>query len=60
MAVAFKQGLPKLKIFNLLSWTHEFFKVSKYKKKIKLDKIWAYQDRGSPQTMPPKPKPFNH
>ena len=24
-----KQGLPKFKIFNLLSWNHEVFKVSK-------------------------------
>ena len=32
-----KQGLPKFKIFNLLSWTHKMFKVSKYKRKTKFD-----------------------
>ena len=27
-----KQDPPKFKLSNLLSWTHEMFKVSKYKK----------------------------
>ena len=32
-----KRGLPKFKVFNRLSWKHEVFKVSKYKRKIKFD-----------------------
>ena len=29
-------GLPKFKVFNFLSWKHELFNTSKYKRKIKL------------------------
>ena len=36
-----KRGPPKFKLFNLSSWTHEIFKVSKYKGRIKCDKIWG-------------------
>ena len=32
MGVFHKQGPPKFKFFNLFSWTHEIFKVSKYKR----------------------------
>ena len=32
-----KRGLSKFKGFNLLSWKHKVFEISKYKKKIKLD-----------------------
>ena len=37
-------GPPKFKLFHLLSRTHEIFKVSKYKGRIKFDKIWGYQN----------------
>ena len=37
---------PKFKLLNLLSWTKEIFKVSKYKEKIKFDKVWGYQNGG--------------
>ena len=43
-----KQGLPKVKLFNLLSWTHEIFKVSIYKKKINFNQILGYQYGGPP------------
>ena len=39
MGVLPKQGSPKVKLFNLLSWTHEIFKVSKNKTKTKLTKF---------------------
>ena len=39
---------------------HEMFKVSKYKGKIKFDKIWVYQSGGPPQTRPKTFKLFNH
>ena len=32
MGVSPKQGPPKFKLFSVLSWTHEIFKVTKYKK----------------------------
>ena len=31
-----KRGHPK-KVFNLLSWTYEMFKIKKYQRKIKFD-----------------------
>ena len=53
-------GPPNIKLFNLLSYTHEIFKVSKYKGKIKFDKIWGCQNGGPPQTGPHKFKLFIH
>ena len=45
MGVLPKQGYPKFKLFNLLSWTHKIFKVNKYyKRKIKFDQILGYQN----------------
>ena len=40
MGVSPQTGPPKFKIFNLLSYTHEIFKVSKHKGKIKIWKFW--------------------
>ena len=37
-----KQGPPKFKLFNLLSWTREIFRVEKYEEKIKFSKVWRY------------------
>ena len=53
-----KRCPPKFKLFNLLSWTHEIFKVTKYKRKIKFDQILGYQNWRSPQTKQPKFKSF--
>ena len=39
---------PKFELFTLLSEMHKIFKVNKYKGKIKFDKIWGYQNGGSP------------
>ena len=39
---------PKFEHFNLLSRTHEIFKVTKQKEEIKFDKILWYQNGGSP------------
>ena len=39
MRVLFKQGPSKFELFSLLSWTHEIFKITKHKGKIKFDKI---------------------
>ena len=38
--------LKKFKLFNNLCQTHEIFRVDKYYKKIKFDKIWGYQSGG--------------
>ena len=46
MGVYPQTGPPKFKLFTLLSYIHEIFKISKYKGKTKLDKIWAYQNGG--------------
>ena len=46
MGVPPKRGPPKFKLINLLSWTHEIFKVSKYKREIKFDQIWGTRMRG--------------
>ena len=50
-----KQSLPKFKVFNLLSWKHEAFKINKHKRKIKFDQSlgvpkWEF----SPKTELPK------
>ena len=45
MGVFPKPSLPNFKLFNLLSWRHEIFKVTKYKKTIKFDQIWGFQNR---------------
>ena len=50
-------GHQKFKLFNPLSWTHETFKVSKYKK-IKFDKIWGHQNGGLPLNDATKILPF--
>ena len=42
-------GPSKIQTFYPLK-LHEIFKVSKYKRKIKIDKIWGYQNGGCPQT----------
>ena len=56
-----KRGPPKFKIFNLLSWKHGVFKVSKFKRKIKFDQSLGIPNRGFfPKTDPPKFKFFNH
>ena len=52
--VGSETGPPKLKLFNRSLLTHEIFRVGKYNKKIKFDKIWGYQNGGSPKTGPPK------
>ena len=49
MGVLPKQCPQKLELFNLLGWTHETFKVTKSKEKIKFDKI-----KHPPQMRPPK------
>ena len=36
-----KQSPPKLKLFSLLSWTHETFKITRYIGKIKFDLIFG-------------------
>ena len=38
-------GPLKFKLFNLLSWRHEIFNVTKYKKKHKVDQIWGFQNQ---------------
>ena len=43
MGVFPKQDPPKFKLSNLLSWTRDIFKVSKYKEKIKFDQILGFQ-----------------
>ena len=43
-------GLTKFKLFNHSRETHEIFRVIKYKKKIKFDKIWGYQNGVYSQT----------
>ena len=49
MGVPPQTGSLQFKVFNLLSWTHENFKKSKYKLKIKFDKIWVNQNGGPPK-----------
>ena len=41
MGASPKRGPPKFKLFNLISWTHEIFKVTKYKREITFDQIWG-------------------
>ena len=48
MWVSPKRGPSKFKLFNLLSWRYEIFKVIKYKKNTKFDEIWEFQNRSSP------------
>ena len=48
MGVLPKWDPPKFKLFTPLSWTHKIFKVSKYKGKIKLAKIWEYRNGETP------------
>ena len=43
-----KRGLSKFKCFKLLSWTHETFKKTKHKGKIKFDRVWEFQNGVSP------------
>ena len=43
MGILPKLGPPKFELLNLLSWTHEIFKISKHKRKIMFSKIWGYQ-----------------
>ena len=55
MGVPLKWGCQKkVKLSNHTCKTHEIFRVGKYKKEIKLDKIWVYHYGGIPQTWPPK------
>ena len=60
MRVPPKQGSPKFKLFNLLNWTHEIFKVTKYIKKIKFDQILRYRNGRSPKRGRQNSKLFNH
>ena len=48
MGIFPKRDPPKFKLFNLLSWTREIFKVSKYKEKIKFDQILGFENGRSP------------
>ena len=41
-------GQKKFKLFNHLCQTHEIFRIGKYYKKIKFDKIWWHQNGGFP------------
>ena len=41
-------GPLKFKIFNHSHYTLEIFKIGKYEKKIKCDKIWGYLNEGIP------------
>ena len=60
MGVSPQTGPPKFKIFNLLSYANEIFKLSKHKEKIKFDRIWGYQN-GDPPNEPAKIQNiFNH
>ena len=54
-------GLPKIKLSNYTCYTHQIFRVGKYKfKKKKIDNTWHIEMGGSPQTGPPKFQLFNH
>ena len=46
-------GAAKFEHFDLLSWTHEILKVTKYNRKIKFDQIWEFQNGSSLQTGTP-------
>ena len=46
MGVLPKRALEKFKIFHLLSLTNELFYISKYKIKIKFEKIWGNKMEG--------------
>ena len=37
-------GHKKFKLFNHLCQIHEYFRISKYSKNIKFDKVWGYQN----------------
>ena len=37
-------GHKKFKLFNHLCQIHEYFRISKYCKNIKFDKVWGYQN----------------
>ena len=50
MGTSSQTGPLKVKFFNLLSYAHKIFKVSKHKKKIKFDIIWWYQNGVSHKT----------
>ena len=54
MGVSPSTGPKKFKLFNHLCPTHEIFRLGKYYKKIKLDKIWGIKTGGYPQTRLPK------
>ena len=56
MGVSLQAGLPKFKVFNLLSQADEIFKVREYKGKTKFVNT---KMEGPPQTGPPKFKVFN-
>ena len=61
MGSAPKRGLPKFKVFNISSWKHEVFQVSKYNGKIKFGQSLEYQNEWfTPKTGLPKFKLFNH
>ena len=47
MGSAPQTGPKKLQLFRHLCQTHEIFRIDKYYKKIKLDKVWGYQNGGS-------------
>ena len=44
MVVFPKRSPLKFKLFNFLNWIHKIVKLSKYKKKIKFDKNWKFQN----------------
>ena len=43
-----KRGPLKFQLFNYISWTHEIFKVTKYKKKNNLTKFGGSKIGGTP------------
>ena len=45
---ALQTDLSKLKLFNLLSWTHENFKIGEYKENINFEKLEGDPNGGSP------------
>ena len=53
-------GPPKVKLFYLLSETHEIPKVNKYERMKKFEKNWGPKMGGSPETGPPNFKLFNN
>ena len=52
------KALQNLKLLNPLSWRHENFKVTIYKKKIKFDQIRQFQNWRSPQNKAAKIQNF--